>query len=114
MTGPGPASLGDPVESVWRDVGDHGIRAHADPADHVRFAALQSAVIGRIPTCHGRDYRDLNTLYLVLVHTHPEERLLAKSDAARGHSPMMEGTIPLTLEWDENFGPARPRQDALT
>jgi predicted DCC family thiol-disulfide oxidoreductase YuxK len=53
-----------------------------DPARRFRFAALQSALAGEILARHGRDPRDLDTLYLVLAHGRPEERVLRKSDAA--------------------------------
>jgi predicted DCC family thiol-disulfide oxidoreductase YuxK len=53
-----------------------------DPAGRFRFAALQSALAAEVLTRHGRDPRDLDTLYLVLAPGRPEERLLRKSDAA--------------------------------
>jgi predicted DCC family thiol-disulfide oxidoreductase YuxK len=53
-----------------------------DRAGRFRFAALQGAVAGEILARHGRDPRDLDTLYVVLGHGRPDERLLRKSDAA--------------------------------
>ncbi len=53
-----------------------------DVAGRFRFAALQGALAGEILARHGRVPRDLDTLYLVLRHGQPDERLLAKSDAA--------------------------------
>jgi predicted DCC family thiol-disulfide oxidoreductase YuxK len=53
-----------------------------DPAGRFRFAALQSSLAREILTRHGRDPRDLDTLYLVLGRGRPDERLLRKSDAA--------------------------------
>lgn len=53
-----------------------------DPAGRFRFAALQSALAREILARHGRDPLDLDTLYLVLGHGRPDERLLGKSDAA--------------------------------
>ena len=53
-----------------------------DRPGRFRFAALQGALAGEILARHGRDPRDLDTLYLVLAHGRPEERLLRKSDAA--------------------------------
>jgi predicted DCC family thiol-disulfide oxidoreductase YuxK len=53
-----------------------------DPAGRFRFAALQSARAREILTRHGRDPRDLDTLYLVLGYGRADERLLRKSDAA--------------------------------
>jgi predicted DCC family thiol-disulfide oxidoreductase YuxK len=52
-----------------------------DPAGRFRFAALQSPLAGAILRRHGRDPRRLDTVYLVLHHGQPEERLLEKSDA---------------------------------
>ena len=51
-------------------------------AGRFRFAALQSPLAREILTRHGRDPRDLDTLYLVLARGRPDERLLRKSDAA--------------------------------
>ena len=53
-----------------------------DPAGRFRFAALQGRVAGEILARHGRDARDLDTMYLVLNPGLPDERLLSKSDAA--------------------------------
>ena len=53
-----------------------------DPAGRFRFAMLQGPVAGEILARHGRDPRDLDTLYLVLDPGRPSERLLRKSDAA--------------------------------
>jgi predicted DCC family thiol-disulfide oxidoreductase YuxK len=53
-----------------------------DPAGRFRFAALQSAIAGKILARHDRDSRDLDTMYLVLDPGLPGERLLSKSDAA--------------------------------
>jgi predicted DCC family thiol-disulfide oxidoreductase YuxK len=53
-----------------------------DAAGRFRFAALQSPLAGEILTRHGRDPRDLDTLYLVLGRGGGDERLLRKSDAA--------------------------------
>jgi len=53
-----------------------------DPAARFRFAALQSPLAAEILGRHGRDPRDLDTLYLVLASGQPEERLLQKSEAA--------------------------------
>jgi predicted DCC family thiol-disulfide oxidoreductase YuxK len=52
-----------------------------DVAGRFRFAALQGALAREILARHGRDARDLDTLYLVLGHGRPDERLLRKSDA---------------------------------
>src|SRR4029450_12270241 len=52
-----------------------------DPAGRFRFAALQGALAGVILRRHARDPSDLDTVYLVLGHGQPDERLLQKSDA---------------------------------
>jgi predicted DCC family thiol-disulfide oxidoreductase YuxK len=52
-----------------------------DAAARFRFAALQSPFAAEILTRHGRDPRDLDTVYLVLGLGRPDERLLRKSDA---------------------------------
>jgi predicted DCC family thiol-disulfide oxidoreductase YuxK len=52
-----------------------------DAAGRFRFAALQSEYARRVLGRHGRDARDLDTLYLLLDAGTPRERLLAKSDA---------------------------------
>ena len=53
-----------------------------DRGGRFRFATLQGAVARDILVRHGRDPRDLDTLYLVLAPGQPGERLLRKSDAA--------------------------------
>jgi predicted DCC family thiol-disulfide oxidoreductase YuxK len=52
-----------------------------DPGGRFRFAALQSPFATEILARHGRDPKDLDTLYLVLAAGRPGERLLRKSDA---------------------------------
>jgi predicted DCC family thiol-disulfide oxidoreductase YuxK len=52
-----------------------------DHTGRFRFAALQSPLAGAIIGRHGRDSRDLDTIYLVLDPGRPGERLLEKSDA---------------------------------
>jgi predicted DCC family thiol-disulfide oxidoreductase YuxK len=53
-----------------------------DPDARLRFAALQSPLAAEILARHGRDPRDLDTLYLVLAPGRQDERLLEKSEAA--------------------------------
>jgi predicted DCC family thiol-disulfide oxidoreductase YuxK len=53
-----------------------------DPTGRFRFAALQSALARETLARHGRDPLDLDTLYVVLGHGRPDERLLGKSEAA--------------------------------
>jgi predicted DCC family thiol-disulfide oxidoreductase YuxK len=78
--GPGPIILYDGVCALCHRLNRFVLAR--DPAGRFRFAALQSALAGEILTRHGRDPRDLDTLYLVLDHGRPDERLLRKSDAA--------------------------------
>ena len=52
-----------------------------DGARRFRFAALQSDFARRVLARHGRDARDLDTMYLLLDVGTPNERLLARSDA---------------------------------
>lgn len=46
-----------------------------------RFASLQSGFAGRILARHGKDTRDLDTVYVVVNYDAPEEALFARSDA---------------------------------
>ena len=50
-------------------------------AQTFRFAALQSPFASRILSRHGIHPEKLDTVYLVLQHDLPDERLLARSDA---------------------------------
>jgi predicted DCC family thiol-disulfide oxidoreductase YuxK len=52
-----------------------------DAADSFRFASLQSDFAAAILQRHGRDPRDLDTLYLVTNYQQPDENLTARSDA---------------------------------
>jgi predicted DCC family thiol-disulfide oxidoreductase YuxK len=45
-----------------------------------RFASLQSALAARILSRHNADPQDLDTVYVVLNHELPDERLLPRSD----------------------------------
>jgi predicted DCC family thiol-disulfide oxidoreductase YuxK len=47
----------------------------------LRFAALQSKIAAQILTRHGADPQDLDTVYVVINHQEPTEKLLARSDA---------------------------------
>jgi predicted DCC family thiol-disulfide oxidoreductase YuxK len=52
-----------------------------DPAGRIRFAPLQGPTAERILRRHGRDPRDLDTVYLVLHPDEPDETVLDKSRA---------------------------------
>ena len=51
-----------------------------DPAGRFRFAALQSGFAQELLARHGRDARDLDTVYVVTGHGR-DQRVLAKSQA---------------------------------
>jgi predicted DCC family thiol-disulfide oxidoreductase YuxK len=76
----GPIILYDGVCGLCNRL--NGFVLARDPAGRFRFASLQGALAGEILTRHGRDPRDLDTLYLVLDPGRSGERLLRKSDAA--------------------------------
>jgi predicted DCC family thiol-disulfide oxidoreductase YuxK len=81
-----------------------------DRPGRFRFAALQSALAGEILARHDRDPRDLDTLYLVLAHGRPEERLLRKSDAALwilrelGGAWRAAGALRVVPRWARDLG----------
>jgi predicted DCC family thiol-disulfide oxidoreductase YuxK len=52
-----------------------------DKADRFRFAPLQSAFAANLLRRHGFHPETLDTMYVVLHHDLPEERLAARSDA---------------------------------
>lgn len=53
-----------------------------DRRDIFRFAALQSDLAAQILRRHSAHPEDLDTMYVVLEHVQPTERLLTRSDAA--------------------------------
>ena len=52
-----------------------------DPEGVFRFAALQSALAGRVLARHGIRTDDLDTVYVVVDYETPAERLVGRSDA---------------------------------
>jgi len=52
-----------------------------DRQDRLRFASLQSNFSSVVLKRHGANSADLDTVYVVLDHDQPGERLLARSDA---------------------------------
>lgn len=52
-----------------------------DRRDRLRFASLQSDFTASILKRHGANPHDLDTVYVVINHEEPGERLLARSDA---------------------------------
>ena len=52
-----------------------------DRNDRFRFASLQGDLASSLLRRHGKDPRDLDTVYVVVDYNHPTERLLAQSDA---------------------------------
>ncbi len=53
-----------------------------DRKDQFRFASLQSAISASVLERHGNSPQSLDTMYVVLNFGQPDERLLARSDAA--------------------------------
>jgi predicted DCC family thiol-disulfide oxidoreductase YuxK len=53
-----------------------------DSQDRFRFASLQTDFAARVLRRHGAAPEDLDTVYLVLDHALPGERLASRSDAA--------------------------------
>lgn len=52
-----------------------------DSRDRFRFASLQSDLAGPILERHGAAPEDLDTMYVLIDHTQPGERLASRSDA---------------------------------
>ncbi len=52
-----------------------------DAKDRFRFASLQSDFSNAVLKRHGANSADLDTVYVVLDHDQPGERLLSRSDA---------------------------------
>ena len=52
-----------------------------DRRDRLRFASLQSAFARELLARHHKDPCDLDTVYVVIDHGQPSERLLARADA---------------------------------
>jgi predicted DCC family thiol-disulfide oxidoreductase YuxK len=53
-----------------------------DAQDRFRFASLQSDFAARVLRRHGAPLEDLDTMYVVLDHALPDERLASRSNAA--------------------------------
>ena len=53
-----------------------------DRNDRFRFAALQSEFAGKVLRRQGVNPQALDTMYLLLNYSQPDERLVARSDAA--------------------------------
>ena len=53
-----------------------------DRNDRFRFAALQSEFAGRVLQRHGVNPQVLDTMYLLSNYSQPDERLVARSEAA--------------------------------
>jgi predicted DCC family thiol-disulfide oxidoreductase YuxK len=76
----GPIILYDGVCGLCNRVVQFVIKR--DQRNVFRFAALQSAFAHEVLTRHGRDPRDLDTLYVVINHGQPSERLECKGRGA--------------------------------
>lgn len=66
-----------------------------DTAGRFRFAALQSDFAARTLARHGRDPRDLDTMYLLLDEGTPGEQLVARSDAVLAVARELGGAAKL-------------------
>ncbi len=82
-----------------------------DDTDQFRFASLQSHFAADVLQRHGADPRDLDTMYVVLNHAQPGERLLARSDAVRfilrqlgGFWSLASALLSFFPEWIRNRG----------
>jgi len=82
-----------------------------DSPDRFRFASLQSNFAAAILRRHQADLADLNTIYVVLDHALPDERLASRSDAAvvvlrelGGGWNVLGLTLRALPEWLRNWG----------
>jgi predicted DCC family thiol-disulfide oxidoreductase YuxK len=66
-----------------------------DRADRLRFTSLQGRFASELAARHGRDARDLDTIYVVADYGLPTERLLARSAAALHIAESLGGFWPL-------------------
>jgi predicted DCC family thiol-disulfide oxidoreductase YuxK len=80
MTHPGPIVLYDGVCGLCNRLTQFIIRR--DPHARFRFASLQSPFAAEVLSRHGKDPKQLDTLYVVLDHGTPSERLLRKARGA--------------------------------
>ena len=62
-----------------------------DHNNRLRFAALQSRFASDLLTRHGAAADDLDTMYVVMDHGQPGERLLSRSDAMLHLLPQLGG-----------------------
>ena len=67
-----------------------------DREGHLRFASLQSRMAEELLRRHGADSKDLNTVYVVIDHGQPGERLLSRSDAILFVLGELDGVWKLT------------------
>jgi predicted DCC family thiol-disulfide oxidoreductase YuxK len=89
-----------------------------DPEDRIRFASLQSGFAANILTRHNADLSDFDTMYTVLNHSQPDEKLAARSDAAiaillelGGIWRALGGTLRVLPEWLRDWGYGRIARD---
>jgi predicted DCC family thiol-disulfide oxidoreductase YuxK len=68
-----------------------------DRRDRLRFASLQSDFAAPILTRHGAKAEHLDTLYVVIDHEQPGERLLARSDAVLSLGKELGGIWSLSV-----------------
>jgi predicted DCC family thiol-disulfide oxidoreductase YuxK len=82
-----------------------------DSRDRFRLASLQSDFAVRVLRRHGATPEDLDTMYVVLDHALPEERLASRSDAAviilmelGGDWTVLGVMLRALPEWLRNWG----------
>ena len=75
-----------------------------DRRDRLRFASLQSDFAAAILTRNGANPHDLDTVYVVVNHEEPGEKLLARSDAILSLGTSLGGIWSLAV-----VGKALPR-----
>jgi predicted DCC family thiol-disulfide oxidoreductase YuxK len=68
-----------------------------DRRDRLRFASLQSDFAAAVLIRHGANPHDLDTVYVVVNHEEPGEKLLARSDAILSLGTALGGIWSLAI-----------------
>jgi predicted DCC family thiol-disulfide oxidoreductase YuxK len=108
-SGPNPIILYDGVCGLCNRLVQFVLKH--DSQDRFRFAPLQSDFAAQVLRRHGATPEDLDTVYVVLDHTLPGERLASRSEAAltvlrelgRGWS-VLGIALRVLPEWLRNWG----------
>jgi predicted DCC family thiol-disulfide oxidoreductase YuxK len=77
--GPHPIVLYDGVCGLCNRLNQFLLKR--DKHDRLRFASLQSSLAESLTLRHGADPKDLDTVYVLVDHNRPTERLLSRSNA---------------------------------